>query len=139
MANRHVVISVGDEVRLDCGIPETHFGQGMFVTNRIMGTLPFTVGARVVIGDAEIGQIVAIHPSALDDRWDIHYEMVAEMAEQVPAQAEAVPATRRRRRKKIASPPATTEIGPVEAEAAIAQASVTLREIETGVPDAVGD
>lgn len=139
MANKHVVILMGDEVRLDCGIPADHFGQGYFVTNRIMGTLPFTVGARVVIEDEMIGQVVAIHPSALDDRWDIHYETVAEVAEQVPAQTEAVPATRRRRRKKVTPPPAPAEIGPVEAEAAIAQASATLREIETGVPDAVGD
>jgi len=139
MANIHVVVSVRDEVRLDSLIPEEHFGGGYFVTNRIMGVPSFTVGARVTIGDAEIGEIVAISQAALDDRWEVHYTTLAEIA--IPAEAEVVPAKRQRVRKPRA---AASPAGPVlteaeaEADARLALAMLASMEGAGGDPDAGG-
>jgi hypothetical protein len=124
MANIHVVVSVRDEVRLDSLIPEEHFGGGYFVTNRIMGVPSFTVGARVTIGDAEIGEIVAISQAALDDRWQIHYTTLAEIAK--PAEVEVVPAKKRVRKPRVAAPPA----GAAQAEADAQLASAMLASID---------
>jgi len=116
MANRRVQIYHGDELRLDSLIPEEHFGDGYLVTNRLMGYPPFTVGDRIVVGEAESGEITAVVQSPMDDRWEIFYRVIAETVEAVPA--EAVPAKRRTRKPKPAAPPA----GPALADAAQAEA-----------------
>jgi hypothetical protein len=121
MANKRVRIYHGDELRLDSLIPEEHFGRGFVVTNRLMGYPPFTVGDKIVVGEVEIGEILAVVQAPMDDRWEVFYRVIVETVEAVPAEAvppagvEAVPAQRRRvRKRKVTASPA----GPVLAEAA---------------------
>ena len=138
MDNRRVQIYHADELRLDSMIPVGHFGNGYLVTNRLMGYPSFVVGDKIVVGEAESGEIMAVVQSPMDDRWEIFYR-VAETVEAVPAaEVEAVPARHRTRKPKPAAPPA----GPAQAEAEARLASAMLASMEDAgggdIPDAGG-
>lgn len=142
MANKHVQVFHEDELRFDTLIPEEHFGRGYLVTNRVMGTLPFVVGDKVVVGDAEVGLITAILTAPMDDRWEVFYQVIAEVeaaAVAPPAEAGAVPARRRRKPKAVPAAVAPPALAEGEADAQRAKEMLAMMEAGQGGAGGAGD